>query len=102
MNEIFAILKAPPKVRDRSTLLYYVYRRNPKRWRINRVHLSAVALYITSYEFGNEFPVTLKDITSAYGTIGHIVRDKSIIRIIREHRLKDKSLGTKRSEIYSQ
>ncbi len=100
MKDVFILLDVPPKFRDRAIYLYNTYGRCFIGKGQNRARLSAVAMYVTSFEFKDEFSVTIKEITSAYGTLNHNVSGKSILRLVRMYGLKDKSLGIKKSEDY--
>ncbi|MCK4971769.1 MAG: hypothetical protein KAS52_00475 [Candidatus Heimdallarchaeota archaeon] len=100
MNEVFARLHVPEKIRNRSLFLYYKYKKEHKGKITNHVLLSALSLLLSVREFKHNCPLTLKEIVGTYRELGHRVLGKNLLSLMQDLNIKSPSSNIRRSEEY--
>ena len=101
MNEVFARLQVPSKIRNRSLFLYYKYKKENSEKITNHVLLSAMALLLSVRESGHNCPLTLKEIVETYRELGHRVLGKNLLGLMQDLNIKSTLTGIRRSEEYA-
>ncbi|MFW9851664.1 MAG: hypothetical protein ACFFDS_01835 [Candidatus Thorarchaeota archaeon] len=100
LNEVFARLQVPSKIRDRTLFLYQKYKNEHKKKITNHVLLSAMALLLSVRESAHNCPLTLKEIVTTYRSLGHRVLGKNLLSLMQDLNIKSPSAGIRRSEDY--
>lgn len=100
MNEVFARLQVPNKIRDRALFLYHKYKKEHSEKITNHVLLSAMALLLSVRESGHNCPLTLKEIVGTYRELGHRVLGKNLLSLMQNLNIKSTLMGIRRSEDY--
>lgn len=100
MDEVFARLHVPTKIRDRALFLYHQYKKEHSEKITNHVLLSALSLLLSVRESAHNCPLTLKEIVGTYRELGHRVLGKNLLSLMQDLNVKSPQTGIRRSEEY--